>query len=247
MIPRSRIVGLVQARMGSTRLPGKALLPLAGEPMLVRVVDRVRAVERLDGVCVVTGSDFSNDPIRELCAARGIDCYSGHDTDVLRRFSDATYALGAPAVLRITADCPLVDPPLLAELVAGYEATACHYAVVVTGASDVPYPRYPDGLDAEVLSNYALAYADKWTPAGPDREHVTRILWREPRPLDTALLRPDYDMGMLRLTVDIEEDYRQVSDIYDRMIGRGFSPTFSVLETDHREEIIAYLYRDGAL
>lgn len=231
MIQRPRIVGLVQARMASTRLPGKALLDLAGEPMLVRVVDRVRAVGRLDAVAVVTGYDASNDPIRQLCEARAIPCLSGHDTDVLLRYQDACYALQATAVLRITADCPLVDVGVMSELVALAERTCCHYAVAVTGASDARYgPRYPDGFDCEVLSSYALDYAERHTRGYDyEREHVTRVLWREPRPLDARLLKPSYDMGRARWTVDTEDDYRKVAALYAGMLRYDADPTFSVL------------------
>lgn len=227
---RPRIVGLIQARMGSGRLPGKVLMDLAGEPMLVRVVDRVRQVERLDEVAVVTGRDMSNDPIRALCAGLAIPCFSGDDDDVLTRYHDAADHFSATGILRITADCPLVDPLLLSLLVCKFELSCCHYAVVVTGASDVPYPRYPDGLDAECLSGYALEYAFTHTPAGPDREHVTRILWREPRPLDTQLVTPMTDMGTRRWTVDDAADYDMVRLIYQDAAFFGLPPTFSYLE-----------------
>lgn len=210
-----RTIAFVQARMASSRLPGKALLPLAGEPMLYRVVQRVRSIPCLDDVVVVTGADRSNDPIRSLCKARAVTCFSGHDTDVLERFRDALFTYSATSVLRITADCPLVDPALITTLMLQFEASMAHYGVIVTGASDDRYVRYPDGLDAELMTGYALCYAHSVTMT--DREHVTRRLWQEPRPLRTHILSAPVDYGHIRLTVDTPEDYARVQRIYDAL------------------------------
>ena len=109
---------IVQARMTSTRLPGKVLLPLAGEPMLTRLIERLRRVQRADGIVVATTTNATDDPIAALCAQQGVPCHRGSEHDVLSRYADAARLHGADVVVRITSDCPLIDPALIDRLAA---------------------------------------------------------------------------------------------------------------------------------
>lgn len=218
------VTAFVQSRMLSSRLLGKALLPLHGAPMLMRVVGRVRQAKRVDRIVVVTGESPSNDAIRAVCQQYHVDCFSGHDTDLLERFVAAKRVYDDTWILRITADCPLIDPWLLDRLVKQTQDARADYGVVVTGASDVGYPRYADGLDAELLSDVALRYAYRYTTKPSDREHVTRVLWRMPRPLPTKLVIPAVDEGHERWTVDTLDDYVKVAAAYAAL---GPQPTLA--------------------
>jgi spore coat polysaccharide biosynthesis protein SpsF len=167
--------------MGSTRLPGKVLEPIAGRPALARIAERLRAVAALDDVAVLTSVNANDEPIVELCRAERIHCVRGSEQDVLDRFHQAAKVLGAERIVRVTADCPLIDPEVvgwLLELAA--ERPDAAYASVATGAIGSGRRRYPDGLDAETFTAATLATA--WTEATDpyEREHVTPFIWRRP-------------------------------------------------------------------
>ncbi len=216
------ITAFVQARMTSSRLPGKALLPLAGRPMLARVVERVRACRQVDKIVVVTGQDATNDPIRAWCAAAQVSVYSGHDDDVLDRFMCASALFGtAEYYLRITADCPVVDPDLLSALIEQSETKGVDVSAILTGATtgEVGH-RWPDGLDAELISPRALLWAFAYARTPWEREHVTRVLWAR-RPFPWWLLTAPQELGHFRWTVDTEVDYDQVARIYERLGAAG--------------------------
>ncbi len=156
-----RVVAIIQARMGSTRLPGKVLRPLAGRPMLARIVDRVRACASVAKVVVATSDREGDEPIRTMCAAEAIECFAGSEQDVLDRFYRAAAMFGGDPLIRITADCPLVDPNLLTKLVALFAEGPYDHVGVATGAGAMflGKGRYPDGLDAECFSRAALERA----------------------------------------------------------------------------------------
>jgi spore coat polysaccharide biosynthesis protein SpsF (cytidylyltransferase family) len=163
-----RTVAIIQARMGSTRLPGKVLMDLAGEPMLVRVVNRVRRAERLDEVVVATTASPSDDPIFEGCRQRGWAVERGSEKDVLDRYYRAARAHHADVVVRITADCPFVDAGLIDQVVGAFLGGGYDYV------SNVLEPRtYPRGLDVEVFRFSALEKAWQEDRDPSWREHVT--------------------------------------------------------------------------
>ena len=210
--------------MGSTRLPGKVLEPLAGRPALVRIAERLAAVPALDGVAVVTSELERDDAIVELCEREGIVVARGSETDVLARFHSAALAFRPRRVVRVTGDCPLVDPEVVSALLALADASPdCAYASVATGAIPASrgVRRYPDGLDAEVFTVEALATA--WAQATDpyEREHVTPYLWRRPDRFGARLLEPDVDMGSERWTIDHPADLTLVRALYDKLGGHG--------------------------
>lgn len=165
-----KILAIVQARVGSARLPGKVLADLAGEPMLARVVSRVALAQKVDAIVVATSNAAKDDRIVELCKANCIDVYRGSESDVLDRYYQAAKQYRAAIVVRITADCPLVDPQVIDRVIAVYLEDDCDYA------SNTIIGTYPDGLDVEVFSFAALESAWRDARRATDREHVTTYL-----------------------------------------------------------------------
>jgi spore coat polysaccharide biosynthesis protein SpsF len=216
---QSSVTAIIQARMGSTRLPGKVLRPLAGRPMLARIVDRVRSSTSVAKVVVATSDREGDEPIRQLCAAEAIDCFAGSEQDVLDRFYRAAATFGGDPVIRITADCPLVDPRLLTQLVALFAEGAYDHVGVATGAGALflGKGRYPDGLDAECFSRAALERAWREATSPPDREHVTPFIWRQKDLFRTGQLTSPVDYSQLRWTVDNEADFELIARIYEAL------------------------------
>ena len=200
-----RTVAIIQARMGSNRLPGKVLRPILGKPMLWHIVLRVRAVPSIDEVVVAIPDSPADQDLRRFCAANDIKSFSGSETDVLDRFYGAAQRYGADPVLRITADCPLVDPELVEKLIRLYRSGSYDYVAVSAGADASRLEgggSFPDGMDAECFSFASLETA--WNEARDprDREHVTRFIWRQKGLFRCTKLLADRKYPNLRLTVD---------------------------------------------
>lgn len=209
-------VAIIQARMGSTRLPGKVLKPLAGHPMLWHIVHRVKAAPGVDKVMIATSVQPENEVLREFCAQENIACYSGSEDDVLDRFHNAAKSANATTVLRLTADCPLADPDLIGRLLAGFRAGNYDHFSVATGAGSIreTQPRFPDGLDCEVFPFAVLERAWREATKQPDREHVTPYIWRNGNLFKLGKLFAETDLSQMRLTVDRPEDFEVITQIY---------------------------------
>jgi spore coat polysaccharide biosynthesis protein SpsF (cytidylyltransferase family) len=192
----SPIVGIVQARMGSSRLPGKALMDIGGHPMLWRVVSRARHASTLDEVVVATTPLEADDTIAAFCAHNGIPCFRGSDDDVLDRYYHAALEHHAETIVRITADCPLLDPAVIDQVVNRFLSGAFDYV------SNTDPPTYPDGLDTEVFSFAALERAWKEAHWQSEREHVTPYLKKHPEWFRKANVTHDTDLSNQRWTVD---------------------------------------------
>jgi spore coat polysaccharide biosynthesis protein SpsF len=215
-----RIVAIIQARMGSTRLPGKVLSDLGGAPMLSRVVSRVCRAVSLDDVRVGTTTGAEDDVIARWCAQHGCPCFRGSRDDVLDRYYQAARQAGADAVVRVTADCPLIDPGVIDRVVAEFRARQplVHYA------SNVAAPRtYPRGLDTEVIRSDALsrAWAEDQDPAW--REHVTPYVYRHPELFHTHAVRAGADYSAMRWTVDTAADREFARRVYGHFGDAPFS------------------------
>lgn len=237
--PRTHLVmnsvAIVQARMGSSRLPGKILLLLEGKPILWHVVNRVRSTPGLGGVVVATTHSVLDDPVRDFCSAAGIPCFSGSEHDVLDRFYQAASFHRADPIVRITADCPMIDPEVIEKVLSMYSTGNYDHVGVATGAGvagEEGY-RYPDGLDAECFSFAALQRAWNETTASSDREHVTPYIWRDPSRFRLGVLRPDSDYSMLRWTVDTPADFQLVERVYS-VLHKPDKPF-------HMREVVDYL------
>jgi spore coat polysaccharide biosynthesis protein SpsF len=204
-------VAIVQARMGSSRLPGKVLMDLAGEPMLARCVNRIGRSSALDRVVVATSDLRADDPIRELCAARGWDCFSGSESDVLDRYYHAAKEYKADAIVRITSDCPLIEPEVADQII---ETFLERFPAIDYASNTVANRTFPRGLDVEVFSFAALERA--WTEdTNPGwREHVTPYIYRSPHLFKSLNVTWPTDYSRLRWTVDTAEDLEFVRRIY---------------------------------
>lgn len=213
-----RVVAIIQARMGSTRLPGKVMMGLAGEPMLARVVSRTRRAESLNDTVVATTTDPADELITELCEGRGYPCFRGSSDDVLDRYYQAALKYEADAVVRVTSDNPLVDPAVIDDVVGAFaEAEA-------DGASnDLPPRTYPLGLGVEVVSMDALRRAWNEGRDSASREHVTYYIIEHPALFRLLAVRNPTDCSALRWTVDTAEDLAFVRKIYDHFGHDRFS------------------------
>ncbi len=249
------IAAIIQARMSSSRLPGKVLLDLEGQPMLGRVVQRVLRASRLNQVAVATTTDPSDEAILAYCQAQGIPCLRGSLHDVLDRYYQAALALQADVVVRITADCPLMDPALIDAALQAFCGTAGEPGELAYDfcANRLPPPwrrTYPIGLDIEICSFKALQRA--WSEAGEpfQREHVMPYFYQDlqppqeqslqaayhsPRGFRVLLLNHAPDYGARRWTVDTPEDYRLAQEVYRRFPGRGDFTWQEVLALFERE------------
>ena len=205
------VLCVLQARVSSSRLPGKVLLPILGEPMLARQVERIRQAERIDAITVATSDQPSDDAIDAMCAELGVDCYRGSLDDVLDRFYRAAGPYGARHVMRLTGDCPLTDPRVLDALVEVHVDGDDEYS------SNVVERTYPDGLDAEIFTMRLLEQAWREATSPDEREHVTPFMYRTGPPLRRGVLRDRVDRSGLRWTVDYPEDYAFVSRVFESL------------------------------
>ncbi|MEM1125739.1 MAG: glycosyltransferase family protein [Bacteroidota bacterium] len=204
------VVAIIQARMGSTRLPGKVLRDLGGRPMLERVVRRVQRATRLDDVVVATTVHPSDDPLVARCEQHGWPVFRGNETDVLDRYLQAAQRAEASWIVRITADCPMVDPALIdATIEATWADPALDYA-----ATFWPVRTFPRGLDVEVVRRAALERAGREATTPSQREHVTPYLYQHPHRFQLGGIRHPEDLSAHRWTVDTPDDLALAERIY---------------------------------
>ena len=210
----------MQARMSSTRLPGKVLLDLAGAPMLAREVCRVQRAERVDGVVIATSTLPADDTIVALCRKHGWDFFRGSEVDVLDRYYRAAVAHRADAVVRVTADCPLIDPTVIDLVVQEFLENQTEVEYV---SNLFPERTFPRGLDTEVIRFDALerAWREDDNPAW--REHVTPYIQRRSEQFSIHCVTNSIDHSYLRWTVDTSEDLELARRIYNHFGYDSFS------------------------
>lgn len=228
-----RVAAIVQARMASSRLPGKVLAEIAGEPMLMHVVRRARRARTLQEVWVATTTSPSDDPVAAVCAERRVPFTRGHPTDVLDRFYRAALHVSAEVIVRLTADCPLLDPALLDLTVEAFLEADPPADLVV---NRLPGARtYPIGLDVEVVSFQALERAWREAAEPYQREHVLPFLYDPPGRFRVLRLDAERDYGDLRWTVDTAEDLEFVRQVYARLGARadfGWREVLALVQAD---------------
>jgi spore coat polysaccharide biosynthesis protein SpsF len=205
-----RNIAIVQARMGSSRLPGKVLMPLAGRPVLDHVVTRVLAASRIDDVVVATSILPGDDAIADHCTARGWRCVRGSESDVLGRYAAAVRATDADIVARVTSDCPLFSPRILDDMLRLFDPANMDYM-----STNWPERTFPVGLDCEVMRAEALlGFAEN--AADPyDREHVTPHFYRNPDRFRLAGHRCALPLAHMRITLDTAKDYDRLVALID--------------------------------
>ncbi|GAP05296.1 spore coat polysaccharide biosynthesis protein F, CMP-KDO synthetase homolog [Anaerolinea thermolimosa] len=231
------VVTIVQARMASSRLPGKVLRELGGEPMLAWVVERCRRASTVNSVLVATTTDSADDPVVALCAERGWPVFRGSQFDVLDRFYQAARWAKADVVVRVTADCPLIDPKVVDQVVREFFEREVDFA-----ANRLPPPwkrTFPIGLDTEVCTFSALERAWREATQKYEREHVMPYLYDEPGRFKIFILQHEPDLGHLRWTVDTPEDLDLLRAIVSRLKGRMDFSWEEVLAIFEREPQLA--------
>jgi len=207
-----RVVGIIQARMTSTRLPGKVLLPAVGTPLLQLMIERLRRAERLDDVWVATTDQPASDPIEALARELGAGCFRGSEEDVLSRVLGTAEAAGADVIVETTGDCPLIDPAVVDRVVDAYLAGDVDYA------SNVLRRTYPRGLDTQVFPTAVLAEVDALTQDPADREHVSLYIYEHPERYRLRNVESGHPgSAELRLTVDTPEDLELVREVFSAL------------------------------
>lgn len=204
------VVAVVQARMSSSRLPGKVLADVVGEPMILRQLARVRAAETVDRVIVATSLDASDDVLVSALEAAGVEVFRGSLADVLGRYLDAARRAGVDRVLRLTADCPLADPDVIDAVVRAHDDQADY-------ASNVLTRTYPRGLDVESVTTSALERVAAVASA-EEREHVTLGIYRRPEEFGLVSVTQQEDRSDLRWTVDLPSDLEFVRAVYAELL-----------------------------
>ncbi|MBE6064837.1 glycosyltransferase family protein [Clostridium cochlearium] len=205
-----KIVCIVQARVGSTRLPGKVLKKICGKTVLEHDIDRLRRIKNIDEIIIATTTlERDNDIVKE-CERLGVKCFRGSEEDVLSRYYYAAKENNADVVVRVTSDCPLIDPEVSEKIIQYYLDNKDKYDYV----SNTIERTYPRGLDTEVFRLKALEKAFNESKIQRDREHVTPYIWDNSDIFKLYYYKNDVDYSELRWTLDTEEDFRLINRIY---------------------------------
>jgi spore coat polysaccharide biosynthesis protein SpsF len=227
------VLAILQARMSSSRLPGKVLLKVCGKPLLQHQIERIGRCDSLDALVVATSTDSSDDEIEGLCASLHVQLYRGSLHDVLDRFVQAARPRAPEWVVRLTGDCPLADPKIIDRVVR--QATQGEFDY----ASSALHPTFPDGLDAECVRLRCLEQAWRETAQASDREHVTPFIYSRPERFRLGEVRHPVDLSSFRWTVDEPRDFIFVSQVFERLYPSN--PAFSM------QDVLALLEREPSL
>ncbi|MFH0920127.1 MAG: glycosyltransferase family protein [Fibrobacterota bacterium] len=224
VVGNMKIVATIEARMKSSRLPGKVLRPILGRPMLELLVERVRRAKKVDEVVIATVADSSCDPIVEMAQKNGISFFRGSEDDVLDRVLQAALHASADTIVELTGDNPLVDPGIIDRTIECYLESKADYC------SSHLNRHLPLGMDVQVFSTAVLKKVSTLTNAQRDREHVSLFIYEHPELFKLVKfesgLKGDY--SSLRLTVDTKEDFLLASDIFMELYGRN--PVFTLVD-----------------
>jgi spore coat polysaccharide biosynthesis protein SpsF (cytidylyltransferase family) len=224
----TRILVIIQARQGSSRLPGKTLANLAGRPMLAHVVERAAAIPGIDDLVLAIADGPANEAIVHFARAAGLRWERGSEPNVLERTYRTVCKFPADAIVRISPDCPLLDPVVSGRVVATYRSLEDRVAYV----SNVQPPTFPDGLDTEVFSREALEAAHREVTSRSDREHVTQFIIHNPERFPRQNVVHTRDLSKDRWTVDTSADLEFVRAIYAALGPRifGMQDVLNLLE-----------------
>jgi spore coat polysaccharide biosynthesis protein SpsF len=228
-------VAIIQARMGSTRLPGKVLLDLGGATVLARVVRRLQRSQQINQIVVATTTVPADEVIVSECDRLQVPSFRGSEADVLDRYYQAARLYSAGTVVRVTSDCPLIEPTLVDETIRAFMEKRADYA-----SNDFPRT-YPRGLDTEVFTSAALERAWREAREPYEREHVTPYLYEHPETFRVASARGDVDHSHYRWTLDTPEDLNLLRAIYCRFNNRDDFRWHDVIALMEREPELAEL------
>jgi len=206
-----KTVAIIQARMGSKRLPGKVLRPIIGKPMLAHLLDRLSYAKRIDLIVVATSVGRADDPIADLAENLDLTCFRGSEADVMDRVYQAALAYDADPIVRITADCPLLDPTIIDHVINEFFENSADLALNSFRET------YPDGLDVEVFSLEALARCWQVAPEGPLREHLYSYILKNPNQFEVHHVLHKENLKAHCWSVDDEVDFEFVEKVFTEL------------------------------
>lgn len=229
------VIGILQARTNSTRLPGKVLMNILGEPMILQQLRRLKKSVLLDDIIVATSREKSDDDLAMVCSAAGYRVFRGSLNDVLDRFIGAIENDSCDHVVRLTADCPLTDPKVIDEIIRRHLQSGSDYT------SNTLNPTYPDGLDAEVFKISALLSAWENAVLPSHREHVTPYIYGHPELFSLDSYENSQDLSAMRWTVDEVEDFDFATEVYSNLYRSkaNFTMADILILLDDRPDIVA--------
>jgi spore coat polysaccharide biosynthesis protein SpsF len=206
-----KIVATIEARMTSSRLPGKVLMPVLDKPILAYLIERLQAVSSLDAIILATTTNAADDPLAELARKMDVGVFRGSEDDVMARVVGAAESAGASVIVEITGDCPIIDPELVEQSIRTFMANEADYV------SNIVVRSYPDGMDVQVFSLETLRKAADQTDDPLDREHVSRFIWRHPEmySLLHMVAPPSRHAPDIGLTLDEAADYELIKKIIE--------------------------------
>lgn len=211
---------IIQARMRSTRLPGKVLKSILGRPMLSYLIERIKRVKHADQIVIATTTRKEDHAIFDYCVKAGIPCYRGDEENVLERYLETAKEFGAEVIVRITADCPLIDPAVVDLVIERFLHERPDYA------GNTLTLTYPRGMDTEVFTKEALEDAARAADKQSEREHVTLYIYRHPERFKLLNVPFKENRSDIRLTVDTEEDFKLIDAIISKLY--PVNPEFSL-------------------
>lgn len=208
-----KIGAIIQARMGSTRLPGKIMMDISGKPMIWHVVDRLKRSEKLNEIVIASTFDSKNDVLEAFADDNNINFFRGSEEDVLQRYLDGAEKYNIDLIVRITSDCPLIDPNIVDCVINEHIDSNAHYT------SNTQQRSFPRGLDVEVFSRDSLLRIDRLAIKKYQREHVTPFFYENPSEfkLNNVTTEGKIRQPYLRLCVDTEEDLKFVREVFKRL------------------------------
>lgn len=207
-----KVTAIIQARMTSSRLPGKILMEVLGKPLLQLMIERVQQAKCINSVVLATTTNKEDDPTEELGKSMGVEVFRGSEEDVLDRFYRAADKFGGEHIMRLTGDCPLIDPDFLDELTDFYFDGGYDYA------ANCVEPTLPDGLDAEIISMKALREVHEKAVRPPHKEHVTLYVRDNADQFKIGSWKHTEDYSSMRWTVDNREDFELVKAILEGVV-----------------------------
>lgn len=227
------VVAIIQARVGSKRLPGKMTTDISGKTLLEQTLLRVQAIPSVENIVLATSSEVEDQPLIEIAKKLGIHAYAGSNEDVLDRYYGAAHSVNADVTIRLTGDCPLLDPFVCEETL------ECFFDNTADYVSNIRPPTYPDGLDVEIFTISALNSAWKESSLKSDREHVTQYIWRNPQQYKIVNYESNIDLSHLRWTVDEPNDLLFVKNVYDALSNKNIN--------GHKHQDIINIIEDNTL
>ena len=228
-----KIVAIIQARMGSSRLPNKILLPVMGKPLLGWMLERVARSAEVSSIVVATTTDPRDDAIEAFVRSTGHEVFRGSEQDVLDRYHQAALASNADVVVRLTSDCPLMDPEILDGMIRSFKAGNADFL-----SNSEPLPStWPDGMDISIVGQQSLQRAANEARKPSEREHVTFFFWNNPKDFKCEKIEHAPDFSKYRITLDYAQDYALLSRVIEHFGAKDPSAVLAVT----MDEVTAYL------